>query len=246
MARVTLDNVSKRYDDTTAVDGVSLEIHDGETVGVLGPSGCGKTTTLRMVAGFETPTAGTVRFDGANVTHVPPENRNAGIVFQSYALFDNMTVAENVAFGPKMHGVAGTERTERVERLLSLLDIEELADRNPRTLSGGQQQRVGIARALAVEPDVLLLDEPLTGLDAQLKSRLQVEIRDLLNALGVTALHVTHDQVEAMTMCDRVAVLNDGQIEQVAAPATLYHEPATEFVSEFVAPDRAELPFLDS
>ncbi|WP_084816518.1 ABC transporter ATP-binding protein, partial [Haloferax marisrubri] len=164
MADVTLDAVRKDYDDTTALDGVSLTVSDGEILGVLGPSGCGKTTTLRTVAGFETPTDGTVRFDGEDVTNVPPENRNVGLVFQEYALFDNMTVAENVAFGLKMRGVGKRERRNRAEGLLELLDIGEMGDRGPTTLSGGQQQRVGLARALAIEPNILLLDEPMTGL----------------------------------------------------------------------------------
>ncbi|WP_423751217.1 ABC transporter ATP-binding protein [Salinirarus marinus] len=244
MARITLDSIRKRYGETMAVDGVSLTVDDGEIVGVLGPSGCGKTTTLRTVAGFETPTAGTVAFDGREVTNVPPEDRNVGLVFQEYALFDNMTVRENVAFGLKMRGIEKTARDERADELLDLLDIGAMADRDPTTLSGGQQQRVGLARALAIEPNVLLLDEPMTGLDAKLKARLREEVGELLSDLDVTGLYVTHDQEEAMLMCDRIAVMKGGRIEQVGTPREIYESPATEFVSEFVALDAPDLPFV--
>jgi len=244
MARVTLDSVQKRYGETTAVDGVSFTVDDGEIVGVLGPSGCGKTTTLRTVAGFETPNSGTVSFDNRDVTHVPPENRNVGLVFQEYALFDNMTVRENVAFGLKMRGVGHSERRERADDLLDMLGIGEMGDRDPTTLSGGQQQRVGLARALAIEPSVLLLDEPMTGLDAKLKTRLRDEVGQLLADLDVTGLYVTHDQEEAMLMCDRIAVMNDGRLDQVGTPREVYESPATEFVSEFVTLSPPELPFV--
>ncbi|WP_096391505.1 ABC transporter ATP-binding protein [Halopenitus persicus] len=244
MARVTLDSIRKRYDETTAVDDVSLTVADGEIVGVLGPSGCGKTTTLRTVAGFETPTSGTVAFDDRDVTHAPPENRNVGLVFQEYALFDNMTVRENVAFGPKMRGIGKAERNERAMELLDMLGIGGMADRDPTTLSGGQQQRVGLARALAIEPAILCLDEPMTGLDARLKSRLRDEVGELLSDLDVTGLYVTHDQEEAMLMCDRIAVMNDGRVEQIGTPREIYDSPATDFVSEFVTLDAPELPFV--
>ena len=234
MSRVTLDGVRKAYGETVAVDGVSLSVDDGEVLGLLGPSGCGKTTTLRTVAGFETPTAGAVRFDDEDVTDVPPENRGIGLVFQSYALFDTMTVRENVEFGPKMRGVGRAERAERADDLLATLGIADLADRDPTTLSGGQQQRVGLARALAVEPRVLLLDEPMTGLDAKLKRRLRTEVGEILERTGVTTLYVTHDQTEAMVMCDRVAVMNDGRVEQVGAPEAVYERPANAFVADFV------------
>lgn len=244
MARVTIDSIRKRYGETTAVDGVSLTVDDGEIVGVLGPSGCGKTTTLRAVAGFETPNAGTVAFDDRDVTNVPPENRNVGLVFQEYALFDNMTVRENVAFGLKMRGVGKAERRDRADELLEMLGIGGMAGRDPTTLSGGQQQRVGLARALAIEPSVLLLDEPMTGLDAKLKARLREEVGELLSELDVTGLYVTHDQEEAMLMCDRIAVMNDGRLEQVGTPREVYESPATEFVSAFVSLDAPELPFV--
>ncbi len=232
--RVRLDDITKRFDETLAVDDVSLAVEPGETVGLVGPSGCGKTTTLRTVAGFETPTEGRVLFADEEVTHVPPEQRNVGLVFQSYALFDNMTVRENVEFGLKMRDVPETERAERAEELLDLLDIGAMGDRDPTTLSGGQQQRVGLARALAIEPRVLLLDEPMTGLDAKLKTRLQEEIGSLLEEIDVTSLYVTHDQAEAMVMCDRIAVMNDGRIEQVGTPAEIYEAPANGFVADFV------------
>ncbi|MFB6195220.1 MAG: ABC transporter ATP-binding protein [Haloplanus sp.] len=234
MSDVIIENLTKRYDETTAVDDVSLTVEDGETLGVVGPSGCGKTTTLRSIAGFETPTSGRVRFGAEDVTHVPPEQRNVGLVFQSYALFDNMTVRENIEFGPRMHGVDEAERHRRADRLLELLGIEGMGDRDPTTLSGGQQQRVGLARALAIEPEILLLDEPMTGLDAQLKRRLRKEVGSLLEDLDVTALYVTHDQEEAMEMCDRIAVMNDGILEQIGRPREIYRSPANEFVADFI------------
>ena len=234
MSEVSLEHVTKRFDSTVAVNDVSIDIDDGEVMGIVGPSGCGKTTALRLVAGFETPTEGTIRYDSEDVTHVPPENRNVGLVFQSYALFNNMSVLKNITFGPKMHGVGKDERRERAHELLELLDIEELADRNPKTLSGGQQQRVGLARALAIEPHILLLDEPMTGLDAKLKQTLRQELGQLLDDLGVTTLYVTHDQEQAMSMCDRIAVMNEGHLEQIGTPAEIYEEPANEFVAGFI------------
>jgi putative spermidine/putrescine transport system ATP-binding protein len=234
MSDIIVENLTKRYDETTAVDDVSLTVEDGETLGVVGPSGCGKTTTLRSIAGFETPSDGRIRFGNEDITHVPPETRNVGLVFQSYALFDNMTVRENVEFGPRMHGVDTDERRRRADRLLDLLGIGEMGDRDPQTLSGGQQQRVGLARALAIEPEILLLDEPMTGLDAKLKRRLRTEVGELLDDLDVTALYVTHDQKEAMEMCDRIAVMNDGRLEQIGEPQQVYRSPENEFVADFI------------
>jgi len=245
MARVQLDSIVKTYGETTALGGVSLTVADGEILGVLGPSGCGKTTTLRTVAGFETPDSGTVRFGEDDVTTLPPEDRNVGLVFQEYALFDNMTVRENVSFGLKMRDVSGEERRERADDLLEMLGIGEMGERDPTTLSGGQQQRVGLARALAIEPRILLLDEPMTGLDAKLKARLRAEVGDLLDELGVTGLYVTHDQEEAMLMCDRVAVMNEGHLEQVGTPREIYEEPKSEFVAEFVSLSAPALPFVE-
>lgn len=234
MSEITLQNVTKRFEETTAVNDVSLTIDDGEVLGVVGPSGCGKTTLLRLAAGFETVSEGTVRFEGDDVTHVPPERRNVGLVFQSYALFDNMSVFENVTFGPKMHGIDAHERQRRAHTLLEMLDIDELAERDPTTLSGGQQQRVGLARALAIEPRILLLDEPMTGLDARLKRDLRTEMRSLLDDLDVTTLYVTHDQEQAMAMCDRIAVMNDGRFEQIGTPEDVYERPANSFVADFI------------
>jgi|APHM01.1.fsa_nt_gi ABC-type spermidine/putrescine transport systems, ATPase components len=232
--RLRLRGITRRFGETVAVDDVSLTVEPGEIVGLVGPSGCGKTTTLRTVAGFETPDEGSVELGGEDLTHVPPEQRDIGLVFQSYALSDNMTVRKNVEFGLKMRSVPTTKRHERASELLDMLGIGDLADRDPTTLSGGQQQRVGLARALAIEPRMLLLDEPMTGLDAKLKTRLQEEIGALLEDLGVTSLYVTHDQAEAMVMCDRIAVMNDGQIEQVGTPDDVYEEPVNAFVADFV------------
>lgn len=234
MTQVTLDNITKKFGTETAISEIDLSVNDGEILAVVGPSGCGKSTTLRTIAGFEEPTEGRILFDGENVTDIPPENRNVGLVFQDYALFENMTVLENVTFGPKMQGVPESERIQRAEELLKLVGIEELADRKPSSLSGGQQQRVGLIRALAVEPEIVLLDEPMTGLDAKLKKRLRKEIGYLLRELEVTALYVTHDQTQAMAMADRIVVLNDGQIEQVGEPEELYESPANKFVAEFI------------
>lgn len=234
MTQLKLQNVTKEYGSETAIEDVSLTVESGETLAVVGPSGCGKSTTLRTVAGFESATEGRILFDGKNVTETRAADRNVGIVFQDYALFENMSVVENVTFGPRMNGVPKKERVNRAEELLELLDIGELRDRSPSTLSGGQQQRVGLARALAIEPEVLLLDEPMTGLDAKLKRQLRSEIGSLLNEIGVTTMYVTHDQQEAMAMGDRLAVLNDGHVEQTGTPKEIYEQPANRFVADFV------------
>ncbi|MFC6864857.1 ABC transporter ATP-binding protein [Halomicroarcula sp. GCM10025817] len=232
---VELEGVTKRYGGTTAVDDVSLAVEKGEFFTLVGPSGCGKTTTLRLLAGFEAPTEGTVRFGGQDVAGVPPEDRDVGVVFQSYALFPHMTVRENVAYGLNFADPPGGVATERrVADLLDLVDLSGMADRDPDTLSGGQQQRVAMARALAPGPDVLLLDEPMSALDAKLRERLRVQVREIQEELGITTIYVTHDQEEALAVSDRVAVLRAGRPEQVGTPRTVYREPATEFVAEFV------------
>lgn len=234
MTTVTIDAITKRFNDVLAVNDISLTVNDGETLGIVGPSGCGKTTTLRTVAGFEQPTEGQILFDSTDVTTVSAEERNVGLLFQSYALFNNMSVLENVTFGPRMQGVSKPERIDRAQTLLEMLDIGGLEDRRPHQLSGGQQQRVGLARALAPEPHILLLDEPMTGLDAKLKRQLRPKIGRLLDDLDVTTLYVTHDQEEAMAMCDRIAVMNSGQVEQVGPPDEVYERPANKFVADFI------------
>jgi thiamine transport system ATP-binding protein len=237
---VELDGVSKRYGETAAVDDVSLRVREGEFFTLVGPSGCGKTTTLRLIAGFEEPTAGTVRFAGESVAGVPPEDRDVGVVFQSYALFPHMTVGENVAYGLNFaEPPEGTTRDERVAELLDLVDLPDAADRDPESLSGGQQQRVAMARALAPGPGVLLLDEPMSALDARLRERLRAQVKEIQSELGITTIYVTHDQEEALAISDRVAVMNDGAPEQVAPPRTVYREPATRFVAEFVGDNNA-------
>ncbi len=234
MADLTLNSLSKRYGDFHAVREVSLQIADGEFLVLLGPSGCGKTTTLRMVAGFIEPTGGHVRLAGQDVTLLPPWKRNAGMVFQSYALFPHLTVAQNVAFGLEMRKVARPDIERRVEEALALVRLSGLGGRLPRQLSGGQQQRVALARALAIRPDVLLLDEPLSNLDAKLRQEVRVEIRELQRKLGLTTVMVTHDQEEALTMADRLVVMNEGSVRQVGSQRDLYERPADRFVAGFV------------
>jgi thiamine transport system ATP-binding protein len=232
---VELDGVTRRYGETTAVEDLSLSVQEGEFFTLVGPSGCGKTTTLRLIAGFEDPTQGEVRFGGESVTGVPPEDRDVGVVFQNYALFPHMTVGENVAYGLSFTDPPGGGSDEsRVRDLLELVDLGDMVDRDPDTLSGGQQQRVAMARALAPGPDVLLLDEPMSALDAKLRERLRVQVREIQQELGITTIYVTHDQEEALAVSDRVAVMRDGTPEQVAPPRTIYREPATEFVATFV------------
>ena len=234
MARLDLEKLGKRYGDFHAVRDVSLSVADGEFLVLLGPSGCGKTTTLRMVAGFIEPTSGTVRLGGADVTLLPPWKRNAGMVFQSYALFPHLTVAQNVAFGLEMRKLPRADIGRRVEETLALVRLGGYGGRLPRQLSGGQQQRVALARALAIRPDVLLLDEPLSNLDAKLRQEVRVEIRELQRQLGLTTVMVTHDQEEALTMADRLVVMNEGLVRQVGSQRDLYERPADRFVAGFV------------
>src|SRR5262245_44846157 len=234
MARLDLEHVSKHFGPTVAVREVSLDVRDGEFVVLLGPSGCGKTTTLRMIAGFLAPTGGKVRVGGKDVTTLPPWKRNAGMVFQSYALFPHLTVAENVAFGLQMRKLPKPEIPGRVAEALALVRLGGLADRLPRQLSGGQQQRVALARALVIRPDVLLLDEPLSNLDAKLRETVRVEIRELQRQLGTTTVMVTHDQEEALIMADRLVVMSEGSVRQVGTQRDLYERPADRFVAGFV------------
>lgn len=231
---VALCAVGKRYGNVAAVADVSLEVARGEFVCLLGPSGCGKTTTLRMVAGFIEPTAGSVWIGGQDVTRAPAYRRDTGMVFQNYALFPHMTVAQNVAFGLENLGVATAERRQRVRDMLDTVELGELAERYPSALSGGQQQRVALARALVLRPAVLLLDEPFSNLDAQLRVRLREELHRIIRQIGMTTLFVTHDQEEALTLSDRIVVMNQGRIEQIDTPDRIYGAPATRFVAEFI------------
>ena len=231
---LTLSGVTRRFKDTVALNALNLEVSQGELVALLGPSGCGKTTALRIIAGLDRPDEGQVLVGGQDVTQLPPNKRNMGMVFQSYSLFPNLTAAENVAFGLAMRNQSKKSRMARAAELLELVGLPKHAKRFPHQLSGGQQQRVALARALAFEPDLLLLDEPLSALDAQVRANLRDEIRALQLKTGTTTIFVTHDQEEAMAMSDRVAVMNSGKIAQIAAPDDLYHNPADEFVAGFV------------
>jgi putative spermidine/putrescine transport system ATP-binding protein len=229
-----LENVRKQYGPNVVVHDFNLSVARGEFVSFLGPSGCGKTTTLRMVAGFETPSSGMIRLDGKDITDLRPNQRNVGMVFQSYALFPNLTVADNIAFGLKVKKRPVAEIKARVEEMLALIKLPQLGGRYPYQLSGGQQQRVALARAIAVKPQVLLLDEPLSALDAKIRVSLRSEIRSLQRNLGVTTIYVTHDQEEALSMSDRVVVMSEGRMEQVGAPFEVYNYPRTRFVASFV------------
>jgi spermidine/putrescine transport system ATP-binding protein len=231
---VRLRQVVKRFDDVVAVDGISLEVPAGSFFALLGPSGCGKTTTLRMLGGFEQPDEGVIELDGRDVVGLPPYKRNVNTVFQSYALFPHLTVEENVAFGLRRKGLKGRELKTRAQEAMVLVDVAPFARRKPRQLSGGQQQRVALARALVNSPKVLLLDEPLGALDLKLRKQLQLELKRIQHEVGITFIHVTHDQEEAMTMADTIAVMNLGRVEQLGAPAELYERPATPFVAGFL------------
>jgi len=234
MARVELMSVSKAWEKAIAVDGLDLAIDDGEFVAILGPSGCGKSTTLFMLAGIYTPTEGEIRFDGARVNEVEARDRNVGIVFQSYALYPNMTVLQNIMFPLRFQSMAKAEAQKRARAAATLVQVDALKDRRPSQLSGGQQQRVALARALVKEPRLLLLDEPLSNLDATLRLTMRSEIRNLQRQLGVTTVLVTHDQIEATTMADRIIVMHAGRLEQVGSPDDLYARPETRFVAGFI------------
>ncbi|MGW4872178.1 ABC transporter ATP-binding protein [Streptomyces chartreusis] len=233
-ATVEFRGLRREFGSTVALDGLDLTVEPGELLALLGPSGCGKTTALRMLAGFEHPDSGQVLVDGEDVTAIPAHRRDAGMVFQSYSLFPHLSALENVAFGLRMRKVRTTERRARAAELLELVGLADKGERYPHELSGGQQQRIALARALALRPRVLLLDEPLSALDAKVRLTLREEIRRLQRELGITTLFVTHDQEEALSMADRVAVMRSGRLEQCAAPAELYGRPATAFVAEFV------------
>jgi putative spermidine/putrescine transport system ATP-binding protein len=234
MTAVRMAGVQRRFGGVTALDGLDLELAPGELVALLGPSGCGKTTALRILAGFDRPDAGVVEVGGRDVTSVPASKRDMGMVFQAYSLFPNMDARSNVAFGLRMRKMPSDRRRARAEELLEIVGLGDAVDRYPHQLSGGQQQRVALARALAIEPTVLLLDEPLSALDALVRHQLRAEIRRVQQTLGITTLFVTHDQAEALSMADRVGVMNRGRLEQVGPPEEVYARPATPFVAEFV------------
>ncbi len=234
MAFLEIEHLRKSFGTLAVVEDFDLAVERGEFISFLGPSGCGKTTTLRMVAGFETPTSGLIRIDGRDVTGAKPNQRNVGMVFQSYALFPNMTIADNVGFGLKVAGRPIAEIKSRVEEMLALIKLPQLGGRYPYQLSGGQQQRVALARALAIKPKLLLLDEPLSALDAKIRVSLRQEIRQIQRELGITAIYVTHDQEEALSISDRIVVMSQGRMEQVGTPFEIYNYPRTRFVASFV------------
>jgi len=231
---VELRSVTKRFGSMTAVDAVDLQIRKGEFLTLLGPSGCGKTTILRLLAGFEVPTSGQILLEGQDVSGVPPYRRNVNQVFQSYAIFPHLTVADNIAFGLKMRGVSRAERYRRVIEALELVSLQGLGKRRPHELSGGQRQRVAFARALVCQPKVLLLDEPFSALDAKLRHAMQLEVKQLQRQLGITFIFVTHDQEEALIMSDRIAVINRGRIDQLGDATDIYHSPASAFTADFI------------
>jgi putative spermidine/putrescine transport system ATP-binding protein len=234
MAFLELLDIQKKFATFTAVQSFNLNVERGEFISFLGPSGCGKTTTLRMIAGFEHPTSGVIRIANEDVTHKPPQKRNTGMVFQAYALFPNMTVAANIGFGLKIAGKSSDEIKRRVDEMLALIHLQEFGHRYPYQMSGGQQQRVALARAIAIRPQVLLLDEPLSALDAKIRVELRQEIRTIQRTLGITTIYVTHDQEEALSLSDRIVVMNRGQVEQIGTPFEIYNFPTTSFVASFV------------
>ncbi|MCO8254890.1 ABC transporter ATP-binding protein [Haladaptatus sp. AB618] len=234
MSYVQISGVTKWFGDVHAVDDVSFEAERGEFVSLLGPSGCGKTTTLRMIAGLETPTSGTIEIGGEVVTEQPPYERDIGMVFQHYALFPHKTVGENVGFPLKMRGVGKEERRTRVEEALEMVRLPGMMDRSPTELSGGQQQRVALARALVFEPNVLLMDEPLSALDRVLRQKMRIELERIQEEIGITTIYVTHDQMEAFSLSDRVIVLDSGELSQQGSPLDIYENPQSEFVGEFI------------
>lgn len=234
MSFLELTHVHKSFAGSAAVEDFNLTVSPGEFISFLGPSGCGKTTTLRMIAGFELPTSGKITLSGNDLTYLPANKRNVGMVFQSYALFPNMIVSENIGYGLKVAGKPKAEIGQRVKEMLSLIHMQELGTRYPNQLSGGQQQRVALARALAFHPQVLLLDEPLSALDAKIRVELRQEIRRIQQQLGITTIYVTHDQEEALSLSDRIVVMSHGKVEQVGTPSEIYNFPTTEFVAKFV------------
>lgn len=234
MGEIRLQAISKEFGRVVAVDNVDLEVKDGEFMTILGPSGSGKTTILSMIAGFEVPTSGTIEIGNIDVTNFPPHKRDVGLVFQSYALFPHLNVFNNVAFPLKVRKVPKDEIEKRVRKVLELVRLEKFGDRKPNELSGGQQQRVALARAFVFEPSILLLDEPLAALDRKLRQEVQVEIKELQQSLGITTITVTHDQEEALTMSDRMLILNEGKIEQLGTPEQLYSKPNSRFVADFL------------
>lgn len=234
MSFLRFESLKKEFGSFVAVSDMSLDVERGEFISLLGPSGCGKTTTLQMVAGLLPPTSGKIKLDGKDITNMPPDKRGLGIVFQSYALFPHMTATENVAFGLEMRGVPRAERLARAHAALEQVRLGQFADRYPKDMSGGQRQRVALARALVIEPPVLLLDEPLSNLDAKLREEMRIELRLLQQDIGVTTILVTHDQEEALSMSDRIVVMQQGEVSQIAAPLDLYERPTNTFVSDFV------------
>jgi spermidine/putrescine ABC transporter ATP-binding subunit len=234
MPALHLVGLLKRFGRTTAVDRIHLEIQDGEIMTLLGPSGCGKTTTLRCIAGFLIPDDGNIYLGDQEMTHLPPEKRGIGFVFQNYALWPHMTVFDNLAFGLRLRRVAKSKVKQRVDEALAMVRLSDFAERYPRQLSGGQQQRIALARALVIQPRVLLLDEPLSNLDAQLREEMRFEIRELQKNLGITAVYVTHDQAEALVLSDRIAVMNDGVVTQIGTPQQIYNQPNNRFVAGFI------------